>query len=159
MKNGWNIFEKICALVEIALGVGLLYGVCSTIYNIEGGIINDRRLFIEQPSVWEKVSMNKMESITGLIFLTVGILLLFNKKVGWIITVSICLFSLIIAVASCYPFNGYDVFGLLVAFIMLILVGCLIQGHFISKYKISGIHWMVIGLVVVIGSLAAKFIH
>jgi hypothetical protein len=159
MKNGWNIFEKICALVEIAFGVGLLYSVCFTIYNIEGGIINDRRLFIEQPSVWEKVSMNKMESITGLIFLIVGILLLFNKKAGWITTVSICLLSLIIAITSCYPFNGYDVFGLLVAFIMLILVGCLIQEPFISRHKISGIHWMIIGLVVVIGALAAKFIH
>ena len=159
MKNGWNIFEKICAFVEIAFGLGLLYGVYFTIYSAEGGIINNRQLFIEQPTIWEKVSMNKMESITGLIFLTVGILLLFNRKTGWIMTVSICLLSLIIAVVSCYPFNGYNVFGLLVAFIMLILVGCLIQGPFISKYKISGIHWMIIGLVVIIGSLAAKFIH
>src|SRR6185312_8213062 len=94
MNRTWLIFEKIFALVEITLAMFLLWSLYYEI-NLWEGILY---MVKNKPSFWHLLLNQQSLAVVDVLFLSGGLLFFFEKKAGWVISVSLWIYYLVIGI-------------------------------------------------------------
>ena len=151
-------FEKSLAIIEILVGLGLIILLIYSWYSVFSYMVENGQ------TTWSKISILKLIRNAHFIFLSgamglvSGILLLKEKKLGWILSTSswivYCLVTSLIfwkLEKADGPFNtlNYVLSGLLIL-IFLIMAGVLTLKPFRLKYKPDSKSWIIIAVITVV---------
>lgn len=145
MDRTWTVFEKILAVVQILLALAVAFMMYSYIMtDEETGItaaISDFRF-----SHYDLVEYRTMYSVV-ILLLSGSLLLLYNKKAGWVISIIVWLFWLFWLLIVYYYGNYSGTSPWLLALFPISCFGVIIfltQKHFLIKYSLSKSYGLIV---------------
>ena len=160
MNIRWTITEKTIASILIVLACLQLYSGLSTLK-----FMLDISFSLGQLT-WDKISLTKifknyhLQTLLGLVTISGATLLLFNKKLGWILSAAVAVIQainiilmLVIYKGSNYKKEGFSFVYLLVGLIILFYLAAatlLVQKPFRNKYSPTNKSWLSILVLVLI---------
>jgi amino acid permease len=166
MKQNWRIFEVIISVIQIGLGVLILFVVTTTI--IDYYSILWRNPLMAHKSILEVgFRKNYILVIVAFISISSGILLIKNSLKGWITGIAAWVMSAILLMFSFYRIfqkNPADLNFMskiimsftIIAFLIIAIVLC--HSEFKQKYKPTASSWITIAAII-IAIISAKFIY
>ena len=153
MNRTWLIFEKIFAVIQALLAC--LFIAFDYDFLIEDG---ERVADRGYPTLkLAEVVYNIQTWILPVLFLVAGTLLLLNKRLGWILSISLYLTFVIYLLMSEVRYDsGSNWYQTLLLFILCISpIAFLAQKPFLTKYHIGKKQWLFVGILVIAISLTS----
>jgi hypothetical protein len=168
MNKHWTLFEKIISGFQIIFGIA---GISFVVWSLNLTITT---IFEHSDYTWNDVSFYKLLKnhyffiFTGALCLSSGILLLKNKKIGWILSVVTWLLYALGTLINLLAKNDENEY-LFESNLEFILVGLVITSFFIlalcltlkpfrTKYKANLNSWILIGLLTLIFTISKLLI-
>lgn len=157
MNRTWLIFEKIFAMIQALLA-------CLFIYFDYDFLIEDGERVADRgyPTLkLAEVVCNIQIWLLPVLFLVAGTLLLLNKRLGWILSISLYLTFVIYVLMSEIRYNSVSTwYQILSLFILCISpIAFLAQKPFIIKYHIRKKQWLIVGVLVIVISLILYWVR
>jgi predicted neutral ceramidase superfamily lipid hydrolase len=160
MNRGLAWTEKIIAVLLIVFACVKIYALSFSMYWTFDIAFNQAHLTWKEISLTKVVSNYHLETILSLATLVGAILLLCNKKPGWILTAAISIIGLVQFIIMLVKFKGdkhqlgndlwlYLLPGILIAVYLTFLI-LLLQKPFRIKYAMTRKSWLTILLLVLI---------
>ena len=166
MRKNWRIFEVIISVIQIGLGVLILFVVTTTI--IDYYTILWRNPLMAHKSILEVgFRKNYILVIVAFISISSGILLIKNSLKGWITSIATWVMSAILLIFSFYRifqknptelnFMSKTIMSFtIIAFLIIAIV--LSHSEFKQKYKPTASSWITIAAIIM-AITSAKFIY
>ncbi|KAB5483112.1 MULTISPECIES: hypothetical protein [Flagellimonas] len=160
MNKNWKLFEKVIS------GFQIIFGITTISFLLWSLNLTITIIFENSDYTWNDVSFYKLFknhyffTFLGILSISSGILLLKNKKIGWILSVSTWLlygFGTLINIFKKNDENEYIfasnsdfiILGIIIV-TFLILALCLTLKPFRTKYKPNLKSWFKIGIITLI---------
>jgi len=149
MKKGWLILEKAFASIQLLFSILFSYLTYDAIME-EQKFMADENEFIDGvkqlPRFHISFHGHHIAYLLVLLFFLGGILLLFNKKTGWLISFSIWLsfffFLIIFIIFKALPVGSDRIQAACVFLFVIAMTVFLAMKPILTKYQIHTKHWM-----------------
>jgi hypothetical protein len=162
MNKAWTIIEKVIAVLLSIWGIIALYGVASAVSSMS----HSSYAIVKHISYFQLLLNNHLYFLLALVTIFSGFLLLFNDKLGWVLSTS-CVAVYMITffrtsqASSTDSSQLYYVFSKsysLMALLFLIMLALLIQKPFIKKYHVTFKNWILVAVIVTVLILDKLFL-
>jgi len=158
MKKGWNITEKVIATILQGWSLFYLYSLTSGIYDRLHFGVNSGKITNEDVKFSEIFSLFHGNYFAGLLALYAGLVLMYDKKSGWVASViSTVLFTgfflvsgrnILMATKDPHPLLAVSYFVAALVFVIMFIL--LLQKPFKSKYQPNVANWLGITGVIIL---------
>jgi hypothetical protein len=160
MNKHWTLFEKVISGFQIIFGIVVISFLLLTLDSIISTLLEHSDYTWKDVSFYKLIKNHYFFTFLGILSISSGILLLKNKKIGWILSVSTWLLYGLGTLINIFKKNhenksilesnsDYITIGIfIVAFFILAL--CLTLKPFRTKYKANLKSWFKIGIITLI---------
>ncbi len=160
MSRNWAIFEKIFAVIQITIAGFMVYGLYEYLKADENYEAGEDEFFEGKSHTTFHFYLSRNQQIYLLIAVCLcgSLLWLFNKKLGWVLSLSF--FSSYLGFTLMYslfwlPIEGYSQWlrFILEVLTTFIFIAFLVQKPLVEKYRITKKDWAITAVMVILISL------